>query len=122
MKREILFKAKDLNGNWVQGHYFSTEVHEIETDCMIVGSDTIYIRFETLSQFTGITDANGVKIFEGDRLKMSDYHTKDVWETNVRFEHGSFLVDVEHCDYNVTPLGFIDDDTLIELTGNNIHD
>ena len=75
--REILFRAKRIdNGEWIQGHLFT-----VWDDAFILWgatNDTPNMKQvdpETVCQFTGLTDKNGVKIWEGSIIEYVPTNT-----------------------------------------------
>lgn len=116
MNREIIFRAKQPhNGEWMEG-YFSKDYAGVAYITTLDGVSTGVVDESTLSQFTGLTDSKGNKVFEGDFLHGVGYLCKVV------FERGCFRTIYEHPeDGEVLILGEDIDPTDYTVIG-TIHD
>lgn len=125
--RKILFRGKRVdNDEWVYGSYVYYEhcpQHTIYENEDIDGDGITEPKYkltthevikETVGQFTGVVDKNGMKIFEGDIIKAKNIYNgtetvgKTYYEDYQWFSAGDYM-------------GYLIKNNEIEVIG-NIHD
>ena len=126
--RKILFRGKRVdNGVWIYGGYAKCNNRDyILPDIDLIGREWVFENIEvipkTVGQYTGLTDKNGKKIFEGDIVEFTDKYTRKKGRAEIVFE--AFKWKYSGCYYGGNPIVWLCiDDTSIEfeIIG-NIHD
>lgn len=132
--REILFKAKRSNWEglpkeewWVKGYLMDENYINVPFNDYDVGGrfdEPIEIYTETVCEYTGLTDKNGRKIFEGDIVKALSVQTARTIIATVKFSKDDFWYgfipsnsgkNYSLCELLETELG---DEIEIEIIGN----
>ena len=88
--REIKFRAKRYNGEWISGdlHLYTPFPHIHST----LG-DKAKIDTDTIGQFTGLHDKNGKEVYEGDVLVICEYENMLKGVVCEAGEHELFTLD-----------------------------
>ena len=138
MNREIIFRAKRVDTKeWVEGDLIQLNSRVVIADKRMAAYDkgniheTISIECvevipETIGQFTGLTDKNGKRIFEGDVLNVIGVEA--FYTYVISYENGCFIAThtkIKAHDYKPLKWGnvnrFNELSIEIEVIG-NIHD
>jgi len=141
--REIIFRGKLAHSEkWVQGnliisnkdnpYIYPQDLIEQDGHHLLLDTDeAFWVIPETVGQFTGLTDKNGVKIFEGDLISCRNFNGEEytaIYE--VLYDKEGFCLKMLRGnkkameDRHLSSFGYINDDNSLkkgEVIG-NIHD
>ena len=127
--REILFRGKTKHGGeWVYGGVCCSAGNTIIvsfSERILTTIEGKRVLPETVGQYTGLTDKNGKKIFEGDICRFREWAKGEMcWVGKVHYEHQHFVISGnpnKECEspFLLVMSRFISEN--IEIIG-NIHD
>ena len=124
--REIIFRGKDrMSGEWVYGDLYQERHSDGTIKTTIVQPLSVYnVDPDTVGQYTGLTDKNGNKIFEGDIIKVVSLHYETLGKKingEIVYDRGCFWVERIDARGLKQSLSAAELENNIEVIG-NIHD
>lgn len=114
--REILFRGYNTAfKKWCYGNLIVCDNGE-----HIITDDYVSVKRETVGQYTGLTDINGIKIFEGDIVKYGRYKAVVEFSSKHNLGANGFEYDYNICGF-FAGNEFITDEMIegnVEVIGN----
>ena len=109
MTREILFRGKRVdNGEWIEGYLIRPLFNKTRSYIGYLfpdgdhDIDVAEVDLSTVGQFTGLTDRNDVRIFEGDIIK---------WHVHTELSVSGQIAEVCYGKYREADSVFVFDDS-----------
>lgn len=119
MNREILFRGKHDRqytdrDEWIYGVPYNNHYHSC---IMATDNYKLVVTAETVGQYTGLNDKNGVKIFDGDIVTVENPNISDDEYGIVKFDNDGAMFIVEFDTFTVD-FGNNIDGNRCEIIGN----
>lgn len=115
---EILFRAKS-NQTWYYGYVYQDYESSRNNKWRLntFEGDTMMIDPNTIGQYTGLIDMNGIKIFEKDILEVL-YHDIVIARIYIYYKYAMYISNLIFGDVDFETLGMLNANYSLRVIGN----